>query len=237
MSNIEDFSREDFDLMYDMYEELTALLTSLNNDVPKIKGLYDDFKTTIGKHSDLIAGVTSSVTSEYEAGIEAIQKKADTVLYSIEKQIRKADALTEQCNDVLQRTQSISSQISTAVEFQNRVERRLSAIESKIERLEKQSAASTTSQPAPQPTSNTSPRTSPPSIILNESSIADFFKKNEFEVIDKRPSGGALWVIGNEASLKTYVDYVEKHFNVTGQYHTGVKSTGHRPAWYTQSKK
>ena len=35
--------------------------------------------------------------------------------------------------------------------------------------------------------------------------LADFFKSNSLEVIDKRANGGCLWVVGSQDQLGPYV--------------------------------
>lgn len=224
MSNIEEFSREDFDLMYDMYEELTGLLSQLNKDVPQIKVMYDGLRKSIEQHNRNLDQAISVITSETQ---ENIKKQSDSILLDISKQINAAEAISMKCSESLLKIQNLSTQILTAAEFQTRIEKRLSAMEEKLRLLEGDSKFP----------SNNLPSNSVVAPSAEGVSISEYFKRNGFEVADKRDSGGALWVIGSETSLKPYVEQVRKIYGVAGKYHTGIKSTGHRPAWYTDSKK
>jgi hypothetical protein len=68
-------------------------------------------------------------------------------------------------------------------------------------------------------------------------SLTEYFKTKELVVIDKRPSGGCLWVIGSEDLIQKYTDEASKIFNISGVFCNGSKSTGHRRSWYTKSNK
>lgn len=61
----------------------------------------------------------------------------------------------------------------------------------------------------------------------------DVLRSVGLEVIDKRPQGGALWVVGGN-ELKTLMDA----FAAKGLLFTftpgGSTGTGNRPAWFTK---
>lgn len=66
--------------------------------------------------------------------------------------------------------------------------------------------------------------------------LASFFKEFDLEVIDKRPKGGCLWVVGDEQTLKEYILLAEQEFGVVGDYAMS-KAIGGRTGWYTKSNK
>lgn len=66
--------------------------------------------------------------------------------------------------------------------------------------------------------------------------LASFFKEFDLEVIDKRPKGGCLWVVGDEQTLKEYILLAEQKFGVVGDYAMS-KAIGGRTGWYTKSNK
>jgi len=67
-------------------------------------------------------------------------------------------------------------------------------------------------------------------------SLSEFFNSFELEVIDKRPFGGCLWVVGDSLKLGEYLDIVEEEYGVVGNFASG-KATGGRIGWYTRSSK
>ena len=67
--------------------------------------------------------------------------------------------------------------------------------------------------------------------------LVDFFETAGFEVIDKRPLGGCLWVVGDKRSLDPYVKIAKNIFNVLDGGYTKGRATGGRNGWYTTSEK
>lgn len=83
-------------------------------------------------------------------------------------------------------------------------------------------------------TKKTSDNTNPTS---NESGLKTFFIDKGCEVIDKRPNGGALWVVGDEKQLKPILDEMKTKFgNVHGTFAAG-RATKQRRGWFTQDKR
>ena len=68
------------------------------------------------------------------------------------------------------------------------------------------------------------------------SGLADFFKSNGFEVIDKRANDGCLWVVGSQDKLGAYVSKAKELYGATGGFASG-KATKQRMGWYTKSDK
>ena len=66
--------------------------------------------------------------------------------------------------------------------------------------------------------------------------VVDYFKCKGVKVVDRRFSGGALWVIGSKEEIQSYVEEACKHFGITGQYGVG-KASGYNPAWWTKDRK
>ena len=66
-------------------------------------------------------------------------------------------------------------------------------------------------------------------------SLFDFLTGKGLEVIDKRPSGGCLWVVGTEEKIGGIIRVAELLFSITGVYCSGGRATGYRPGWYTIS--
>lgn len=92
------------------------------------------------------------------------------------------------------------------------------------------SACQTTSNSTRVPANNPSPKNNEPK------SVADYFQGKGIKVVDKRFSGGALWVMGSKEQIHTYVEEACKLFGITGQYGAG-KASGFHPAWWTKDRK
>lgn len=67
--------------------------------------------------------------------------------------------------------------------------------------------------------------------------LIQFFKNKNLEVIDKRASGGCLWVDGDKESLTPIVKEAGKLFGAYGNFSAGGRATRQRPAWFTKCKK
>lgn len=65
--------------------------------------------------------------------------------------------------------------------------------------------------------------------------LVDFFTRAGFKVVDFRPSGGCLWVVGERNVLEPYVEAISKVSGATGGYGAG-KATGYKNGWWTKSK-
>lgn len=70
----------------------------------------------------------------------------------------------------------------------------------------------------------------------NPLSLAEFFAKSGFEVVDKRENGGALWVVGTSQELDDTVNKAASLFNASGYYCDGGRAVGYRKAWFTKCK-
>ena len=68
------------------------------------------------------------------------------------------------------------------------------------------------------------------------SGLADFFKSNGLEVIDKRANGGCLWVVGTQDELEPYLSKAKELYGATGSFASG-RATKQRMGWYTKSEK
>lgn len=64
--------------------------------------------------------------------------------------------------------------------------------------------------------------------------VKTYFESKNLEVIDMRPKGGCLWVIGDQQKLKPYLDEVASLFQVEGRFAEG-KATRYRVGWYTKT--
>lgn len=67
--------------------------------------------------------------------------------------------------------------------------------------------------------------------------LAEFFTKSGFEVVDKREQGGALWVVGTRQQLEDTVNKAKDLFKAKGTYCDGGRAVGYRKLWFTKSKK
>lgn len=82
---------------------------------------------------------------------------------------------------------------------------------------------------------NTSTPTAPTAAPRN---IEELFKQKGFEVIDKRPYGGYLWVVGRYDELKDTVSEAWNLFHAGGNYtFEGSSATNNRPAWHTRCRR
>ena len=85
----------------------------------------------------------------------------------------------------------------------------------------------------------TEPKAVPKAAPQNSSapgSMKDYFKSKGLEVIDKREHGGCLWVVGDEAKLKPYLQEVAKLYNAYGKFGAG-RATSQRRGWFTRCKR
>ena len=73
-------------------------------------------------------------------------------------------------------------------------------------------------------------------IDYSQSEVLKYFEGKGLEVNDMRAKGGVLWVIGEQAKIKQYVDEACEKFSITGSYSSG-KATGFRPGCYFKTKK
>ncbi len=73
-------------------------------------------------------------------------------------------------------------------------------------------------------------------VDYSQSAVREYFESKGLEVRDMRSKGGALWVIGEQAKIKQYVDEACEKFGIAGAYSSG-KATGFRPGCYFKTKK
>ncbi len=73
--------------------------------------------------------------------------------------------------------------------------------------------------------------------ISPDGSLADYFKKNGFEVIDKRSHGGALWVVGDQVKLNPYLKEARSLYGAVGSFTDKGKASGYRMSWFTKCNK
>jgi serine/threonine protein kinase len=65
--------------------------------------------------------------------------------------------------------------------------------------------------------------------------LINYFERLSCEVKDKRHAGGALWIIGDTAIMKTIIDHLSELDIDIGFASKGGRASNHRPAWYTKS--
>ena len=66
--------------------------------------------------------------------------------------------------------------------------------------------------------------------------LIEFFLSKGLKVVDKRPNGGCLWVIGSENEIGSIVREACKKFHVGGNYGSG-RATGQKQGWFTRAQK
>jgi len=82
------------------------------------------------------------------------------------------------------------------------------------------------------------PMAEPKDISSKGKTLISFFEEKGLEVVDKRPMGGALWVVGEKDDIKQYVKEAYTIFGAWGNYSPkGGKATKHKPGWFTNCKK
>lgn len=82
--------------------------------------------------------------------------------------------------------------------------------------------------------SRSEPADNPQNVERAVAGLAGAFAQLGFEIIDKRPMGGNLWVVGG-VELKPTIDEWATRGVVFHFKPTGGKATQHRPAWFTTS--
>lgn len=65
-------------------------------------------------------------------------------------------------------------------------------------------------------------------------SLVEFFQSKGLEVIDKRPMGGCLWIVGTQQKIGVTIKEACREYEITGAFCGGGRATGYRPAWYTK---
>ena len=82
-----------------------------------------------------------------------------------------------------------------------------------------------------------------PPVVTKEKPSADGKSLKEYlldkglEVVDKRTSGGALWIVGDKAALTPIVKEIGTVYGAYGSFSAGGRATKQRPGWFTQCKK
>lgn len=71
--------------------------------------------------------------------------------------------------------------------------------------------------------------------MVSGRTLYDFFNNNGFEVIDKRSSGGCLWVVGTKTEIEPYLKEAKNLFNIGDNGFSYGRSTSGRMGWYTNS--
>lgn len=71
-------------------------------------------------------------------------------------------------------------------------------------------------------------------VEIEATTLTEFFESKNLEVIDKRPAGGCLWVVGSMTEIDEIVTEACEKYSVTGVYSGGGKATGYRNAWFTK---
>lgn len=83
------------------------------------------------------------------------------------------------------------------------------------------------------------PPTAPIPIVKTDGKdLKSFFEEKGLEVIDKRPSGGSLWIVGEKDKLLPHVKEAAKAFGAYGKFsEKGGRATKNRAGWFTMCKK
>lgn len=66
--------------------------------------------------------------------------------------------------------------------------------------------------------------------------LVSFFKSKGLNVVDKRPKGGCLWVIGSEAEIGAIIQEACKRYHIGGHYGSG-RAIGYKNGWFTKASK
>lgn len=97
-------------------------------------------------------------------------------------------------------------------------EKRIAALEQKIKTLESRGSQL------------------PSSSINTRKSLKEFFADSGFKVIDKRASGGRLWVVGTPQELEPYINVALKYYHLGDHKYSSGRATNGKPGWFTTSK-
>lgn len=74
-------------------------------------------------------------------------------------------------------------------------------------------------------------------VTATNGDLKSFFEEHGLEVIDKRPAGGALWVVGDRSVLIPLLKEAKDLFAAYGKFSEGSTATKNRPGWWTKCKK
>ena len=108
---------------------------------------------------------------------------------------------------------------------------KMSGIEARIENVARNATSKSSTKEQNKPAKP--PKQTEAENTLN---LKDFFKSRGLEVIDKRPSGGCLWITGDSDRMKQAVELAKTKYGVKGNYGHG-RATKQRPGWFTDSDK
>lgn len=72
--------------------------------------------------------------------------------------------------------------------------------------------------------------------INHEPDLKRFLEESGLSVIDKRSSGGVLWVVGNQEEIGNIINAAVKKYDISGSFGSG-KATNYKAGWYTKTKK
>lgn len=97
-------------------------------------------------------------------------------------------------------------------------EKRITALETKIRTLEARLYGNGSEQ------------------VIERKSLKEFFVSNGFKVVDKRASGGRLWVVGSPKDLEPCIRVAQKYYNLGDHKYSSGRATDGKPGWFTTSK-
>lgn len=83
----------------------------------------------------------------------------------------------------------------------------------------------------------TPPVIAPEPFSAESKTLKEFLESKNLEVIDKRPAGGCLWVVGDKSMIASIIQEAGKLYGAYGSYSSGGNATKRRPGWFTKCKK
>lgn len=120
------------DLMV-LYEELTFLVSQLNNDAPKIKKMYASLEQTIAQQETVAAKAAQTVEAAASDSVAKMQQESKQVLDVATQYLAKAESIVKRCETALSQMESLAKNIQSVREYQMAVDKRLALFEEKIQ--------------------------------------------------------------------------------------------------------
>lgn len=120
------------DLMV-LYEELTFLVSQLNNDAPKIKKMYASLEQTVARQEANAVKAAQVVEAATSTSVTKMQKEAKDVLDTAAQYLAKAESIAKRCEAMLSQMEAMTKNIQSVREYQLAVDKRLNQFEEKIE--------------------------------------------------------------------------------------------------------
>ena len=67
--------------------------------------------------------------------------------------------------------------------------------------------------------------------------LKTYLQDKGLEIVDKRSSGGVLWIVGEKTALQPIIREIGELYGAYGNFSEGNRATKRRPGWFTSCRK